>query len=670
MMAQYHDPVSVRGWRPATLRKVVVTALAVACLIGPAMAWTWDAAPVRIVAPAQNNVDSGTVVTPSAVVINLGDSTASFPVVFSITPDYLDTADVVDLGPGDSDTVTFTDWTALQRGTATAACSTALAADESTANDRISRNFNVRVRDVGADQIIAPVGIINLGLTITPRAKVTNYGTNSANFLAIFSIGASYIDSAFVMGLAAGSSRDVGFGDWTPDSLGTYAVSCTVAMNNDVYPENNLAQDSCTVQVVPEDAGVMRVVAPTGLVDSGAVFAPQAMVRNFGSNTVSFPAIFTVGTYVDTQQVTDLASLDSLLVTFDDWTAEPVGMLTTRCSTALSGDPLPSNDEASDSVNVIIRMNDAGVLSIDVPADTVDSGDVFAPKALVWNFGLATISFPVRMRIGFGGGAYADTQQVTDLAPGDSVSVTFADYTVTGRGNTTARCNTMLVDDQDPANDLVTKNVFRRVTDVGVTQIVGPVGSVDSGTVVSVEAMVRNHGNTAASFAAVFTIGSAYADTEQVSDLGPLDSLLVTFGDWTASPTGTFTTRCSTAMGGDQVPDNDAMSDSVQVTAAGISGPDPLSGIPRTVTLSGNGPIAGRVAIEYGLPRSADMRLDVYDACGRLVQIVAAGVGQPGYHTAVWQCTDQHGRGVAEGAYFLRLTADGVTLTNKVVKTE
>jgi len=663
-MGQHRDPSSELGQRPATLRKLVATLFAVACMVGPAIAWTWDAAPVRIVEPSGFNVDSGTVVTPSAVVMNLGDSTASFPVLFSITPDYLDTADVVDLSPGDSVTVSFTDWTALQRGPTTAACSTALAADESTANDRITRDFTVRVLDVGVDQILAPVGIINLGLTVTPQAKVTNYGTSRATFWTTFRIGESYVDSFRVFRLAAGDSQVVDFADWTADSLGTFAVSCTAAYSGDVYPENSFAQDSCTVQVVPEDAGVLRVVAPTGLVDSGAVFQPQAMVRNFGSDTISFPVIFTVGSYVDTQQVTDLASLDSLLVTFDDWTAEPVGMLTTRCSTALSGDPLPVNDEASDSVNVIIRMNDAGVLRIDVPADTVDSGDVFAPQALVRNFGLATISFPVRMRIGFGGGAYTDTQQVTDLAAGDSVSVVFVDYTVAGRGNTTARCNTMLDDDQDPGNDLVMKTFFRRVRDVGAFSITAPTGVVPVDTVVTPAAILRNFGNTPDSFLVIFRIGTFYEDTVTTNDS------MVTFKPCTLSVAGTFSTQCSTAMIGDVTPTNDAVFDSVQVTDVGVDASDPTPGLPRTVTLSGGGPIAGRVAIEFGLPRSADMRLEVYDATGRLVRIVAAGVGQPGYHTAVWRCTDQHGRGVAEGAYFVRLTADGVTLTSKVVKLE
>jgi flagellar hook assembly protein FlgD len=76
------------------------------------------------------------------------------------------------------------------------------------------------------------------------------------------------------------------------------------------------------------------------------------------------------------------------------------------------------------------------------------------------------------------------------------------------------------------------------------------------------------------------------------------------------------------------------------------------------------------VAIQYGLPRNAAVRLEVYDACGRLVRVIASGFDQAGYHTAVWKCNDQHGRAVAEGAYFVRLVADGATLTSKVVKTE
>ena len=662
MARQYRNEGSERGQRPATLHKFAAAVFAVVCIVGPAMAWTWDAASVRISAPS-GNVDSGTTVTPSAVVRNLGDSTASFPVLLSIGSSYVDTQDVVDLGPGDSVAIVFTDWLAQQRGPETAACSTALAADESTANDRVIRSFMVRIRDVGADQIVAPVGVINQWLTVTPQAKITNYGTNTVNFFpAILRIGSLYVDTVNVTSLAAGASRVVDFADWTADSLGTFVVSCTTAYNNDVYPENNLAQDSFIVQIVSRDAGTMRVVAPAGIVDSGAVFQPQAMVRNYGTDSISFPAIFTIsGGYADTQQVANLASLDSVLVVFADWTASPVGVLVTRCSTALADDSNAVNNARSDSVRVIIRTTDVGAVRITAPPDTVDSGTVVPVKAWVRNFGLEMQSFPVRVRLG---SLYSDTVQVDSLAAGDSLEVTFADYPVAVRGPQTVRCSTMLTGDQVVSNNLATKPVFRRVRDVGVLSISAPTGVVPEDTVVIPAATVRRFGNAADSFPVIFRIGTFYADTVRTNDT----MALVTFKPCTLSVSGTFSVVCSTAMNLDVIPTNDAVFDSVQVTDVGISGGESGVGMPKVVTLSGSGPFAGRVAIQYGLPRSAAIRLEVYDACGKLVQVVASGLGQAGYHTAVWQCTDGRGRAVAQGAYFVRLTADGVTLTGKMVK--
>ena len=223
----------------------------------------------------------------------------------------------------------------------------------------------------------------------------------------------------------------------------------------------------------------------------------------------------------------------------------------------------------------------------------------------------------------------------------------------------------MLAGDQDVSNNLVWKWVFRRVRDVGVLSISAPTGVVPEDTVVIPAATVRRFGNTTDSFPVIFRIGTFYEDTAHTNDT----LALVTFRPCTLSVSGTFSVMCSTAKYLDVIPTNDAVYDSVQVTAGGISATD-APGIPRIVTLRGNGPFSGRVAIEYGLPRNTAVRLEVYDACGRLVRVIASGPDQAGYHTAVWKCTDQHGRAVAEGAYFVRLVADGVTLTSKVVKTE
>jgi len=206
--------------------------------------------------------------------------------------------------------------------------------------------------------------------------------------------------------------------------------------------------------------------------------------------------------------------------------------------------------------------------------------------------------------------------------------------------------------------------VFQRVRNAAALSITAPTGAVPEDTVVIPAATLLNVGNTTDSFPVIFRIGSFYGDTVRTNDS------VVTFRPCTLSTSGTFSTMCSTAMAGDVDPTNDAVFDSVQVLAGGISATDQGPGLPRTVTLRGNGPFAGRVAIEYGLPRSSVIRLEVYDACGRLVHVVATGASQAGYHTAVWKCTDGQGRAAADGAYFVRLVADDVTLTSKVVKTE
>ena len=79
---------------------------------------------------------------------------------------------------------------------------------------------------------------------------------------------------------------------------------------------------------------------------------------------------------------------------------------------------------------------------------------------------------------------------------------------------------------------------------------------------------------------------------------------------------------------------------------------------------------AGRATIMYGLPKYMAARLVVYDACGRPVQFLAAGAAKPGYYTVTWQCTDERGRAVPNGAYFVRLTAGDKSLTTKLVKLE
>ncbi|MEZ4648254.1 MAG: FlgD immunoglobulin-like domain containing protein [Candidatus Eisenbacteria bacterium] len=70
-------------------------------------------------------------------------------------------------------------------------------------------------------------------------------------------------------------------------------------------------------------------------------------------------------------------------------------------------------------------------------------------------------------------------------------------------------------------------------------------------------------------------------------------------------------------------------------------------------------PTAHASRIEFSLPRTADVGLDVYDSAGRLVRRLVAGPLSAGVHRLVWDGTDDRGLDVGSGVYYCRLGADG-----------
>jgi len=100
-----------------------------------------DVGPTAILAPT-DTVDTGTTVTPSAVVRNFGAFEETFLTRLSIGSDYSDTVTIT-LPAGASDTLTFTAWTAGPAGTYAVRCSTGLPGDDNTANNLLEDSVTV-----------------------------------------------------------------------------------------------------------------------------------------------------------------------------------------------------------------------------------------------------------------------------------------------------------------------------------------------------------------------------------------------------------------------------------------------------------------------------------------------------------------------------------------------
>jgi len=80
-------------------------------------------------------------------------------------------------------------------------------------------------------------------------------------------------------------------------------------------------------------------------------------------------------------------------------------------------------------------------------------------------------------------------------------------------------------------------------------------------------------------------------------------------------------------------------------------------------------PVWQSARLAFALPsRAANVRLAIYDVAGRAVRAEQLGAKESGVHAWTWDGRDAEGRRAASGAYFAKLTADGRTLTQKLVK--
>ncbi len=312
----------------------------------------------------------------------------------------------------------------------------------------------------------------------------------------------------------------------------------------------------------------------------------------------------------------------------------------------------------------IPKQHDVGAYLLIAPTGTVDSGSSAVPQARVQNYGTSAASFPVIFHIG----TYADTQNVTSLAGGDSATVTFASWTALARGVNATRCSTSLGGDWCPGNDQKTGSVSVRVCDVACMQILAPPDSVDSGATITPRAVVRNAGTNKEIFSTRLAIGPDYADTVlDTVKAGRSDT--VDFAGWSALALGTFPMGCSTMLATDMDPANNIVQDSV--TVGFFSGIAEQTGLPGVTSLERPvpDPMRGAATIRFNVPRRARASVSIHSAAGALVRVLSGPQSlAPNTYSLSWDGRDEQGRRVARGVYFWRLETDNTTLTRKAVK--
>ncbi len=494
-------------------------------------------------------VDSGQTLSPQARIKNFGNiTTNNIPVRFTIGSWQQDTI-ISSLNPNESTLVTFSSWIAIPRGISSVKCSTMLAQDNNNNNDRQTRPVFVRVVDVQTISILQPTGSFNPGDTITPQAVIRNNGNTNETFPVYFEITDGYSDNT-VITLNQGVQTSVNFALWTANLSGTFTTKCTTKLAEDMVVSNDKQTGSVFVGFT--DVGISTILTPPALVDSGQTISPQAMIKNYGTTiATNIPVRFMICGWQDDTIINSLTPNESTTVTFAQWTANQRGIFSTKCSTYLSEDNNPTNDQQTGSV--FVRVLDVQTIAILQPSGSINLSDTVTPQAVIQNKGNTNVTFSIRFDITDG---YSD-QITINLDPGVQITADFALWTANNAGNFVTKCSTRLVNDMNPSNDKQTGSVFVGFIDVGVTSILAPSAVIDSGQTIVPQAIVKNFCNmTVNNIPVSFSIDTWQSDTV-ITSLAPSESTIVTFADWTANQRGQWLAKCSTQLANDINQSND-----------------------------------------------------------------------------------------------------------------
>ena len=332
-------------------------------------------------------------------------------------------------------------------------------------------------------------------------------------------------------------------------------------------------------------------------------------------------------------------------------------------------------------------LHDGGATSITAPPDTVCADSTYPVCAMVQNFGAFPETFNAVATIN----GWVDTTQVMDLAPGSSVEICFTDWTVPSTDSTwyIVTVCTEVTDDSNAANDCTSESVFAYICipdthDGGVISKLFPPDTVMTDSTYQVEVMVVNFGNvTEVSFTVDFVIPGTYAETETVFNLGSGSTTSVSFTNWTVPTTPDsfwYMWSACTQVTDDNNNANDCLSDSIlawtdTTTIPGVEERWRVAAIPTIFALgqSNPNPFDRTTAIRYQIPTPGHVTLRVYDIVGKRVRTLVDREKGAGYYTAVWDGRDDGGEELSSGVYFYCLKAwagsgkEEFTATRKLV---
>ncbi|MGQ9664096.1 MAG: FlgD immunoglobulin-like domain containing protein [bacterium] len=475
------------------------------------------------------------------------------------------------------------------------------------------------------------------------------------------------------------------------------------------------------------DVGVKSINAPGNFLQVGQTISPQAVVKNYGTSTVTFNTFCSIYDslntllYNDTVQVTNLNSGAEQTVVFSpNWTVPAYGTYKTVVYTALVGDMFAANDTLQKGS---ICYHDGAVSRIEYPFDELTLNYSRAPRVTISNNGSYAENIPVVCKIydSFNNLVYTGNGQAY-LSPLQSSTIWLTpSWTPTPTGNYIVYIYTNVTEDYNYNNDTLMKNTS--IT----TEILYDDGNLDIYGYVSpnyydnkfAQKMIpclpppykitqaRFYSSTAAPI-----MMSLNADSMGLPGLGvsyhiaPPETIYPAGTGWavknytpeiTINNSSQFwfvlhwlpSSPTSPYIGMDNTIPRDSVSYWYWTEASnpGWHAWYPYDFMMRVYTEQiqgteenhinpagkfvlyqpGPNPFTEIIHIRFNIPELQTLKLNIYDVTGRMVKSLINGKIAKGEHNIFWNGRDENNRALSSGIYFLKVDYKDEVFTRKII---
>ncbi|MGD9380774.1 MAG: T9SS type A sorting domain-containing protein, partial [candidate division WOR-3 bacterium] len=475
------------------------------------------------------------------------------------------------------------------------------------------------------------------------------------------------------------------------------------------------------------DVGVETINAPAAFLQVGQTITPQAVVRNYGTQTATFNTICSIEDssaqvlYTDTFTVLNLGPGSSQTLFFSgNWTVPAYGVFRTMAFTTLTGDEFNLNDTLYSGS---ICYHDGAVTSILYPFNELTLNYTNAPRVSISNQGSYTENIPVNCEIydGLGSLVYTGTSQYY-LSPLQTQTVTLTPaWSPVDTGTYDAYFFTQLADDYYPSNDTMHRAVYSSTEILYDDSFLDIYGSVSSTFADNKFAEKMLPCLTAPYYVTRVRFYVSSADPIIVSlnkdslglpglnpsyHVAPPETVTAIGAGWVAkeySPPILMTNTdpfwavihwISTSpsapyigMDNTQPLDNLSYWYWTDPQNPGWHAWTPYDFMIRTMTAAEVGvsefkngaanrflfcapqpnPFTTNLKLRFSMPHSGKVAIKAYDITGRIVATVIDETLDAGAHEIIWQGIDDNQCKVSSGIYFLRVNYENENITRKVI---